>query len=154
MNGYQLLNEVSTGGTLSSLFTILSLFTENVKMSWQDDEVLDDDVSQSAQSTRTSVRSRATIRNRLDDQILTSHTLTWILYLKKLEALHLALVVVVLLCLLQVQQYTPLILCLPLLVLLLLDHLLIVLDLGDGTLVDLINPDNMALLLVLSRTVP
>ena len=31
----------------------------------------------------------------LDDQILTSHTLTWILYLKKLEVLHLALVVVV-----------------------------------------------------------
>ena len=64
MNGYQLLNEVSTGGTLSSFFTILSLFTENVKMSWQDDEVLDDNVSQSAQSTRTSVRSRATVRNR------------------------------------------------------------------------------------------
>jgi len=28
MNGYQLLNEVGSGGTLSSLFTILSLFTE------------------------------------------------------------------------------------------------------------------------------
>ncbi|KAJ3552052.1 hypothetical protein NM688_g4361 [Phlebia brevispora] len=38
MNGYQLLNEVGTGGTLSSLFTILSLFTENVKISWQDEE--------------------------------------------------------------------------------------------------------------------
>ncbi len=37
MNGYQLLNEVGAGGTLSSLFTILSLFTEDVKMSWQDD---------------------------------------------------------------------------------------------------------------------
>ncbi|KAJ7103059.1 hypothetical protein B0H15DRAFT_810792 [Mycena belliarum] len=37
MNGYQLLNEVGSGGTLSSLFTILSLFTEDVKMSWQDD---------------------------------------------------------------------------------------------------------------------
>lgn len=36
-NGYQLLNEVGSGGTLSSLFTILSLFTEDVKMSWQDD---------------------------------------------------------------------------------------------------------------------
>ncbi|KAK2461472.1 hypothetical protein APHAL10511_005935 [Amanita phalloides] len=43
MNGYQLLNEVGAGGTLSSLFTILSLFTEDVKMSWQDDE-LDSDV--------------------------------------------------------------------------------------------------------------
>ncbi|PFH52298.1 hypothetical protein AMATHDRAFT_57351 [Amanita thiersii Skay4041] len=37
MNGYQLMNEVGAGGTLSSLFTILSLFTEDVKMSWQDD---------------------------------------------------------------------------------------------------------------------
>ncbi len=37
MNGYQLLNEVGSGGTLSSLFTILSLFTEDVKMSWQND---------------------------------------------------------------------------------------------------------------------
>lgn len=35
MNGYQLLNEVGSGGTLSSLFTILSLFTEDVPMSWQ-----------------------------------------------------------------------------------------------------------------------
>ncbi|KAL9934700.1 hypothetical protein V8E36_006475 [Tilletia maclaganii] len=31
-NGFQLLNEVSTGGTLSSLFNILSLFTEDVKL--------------------------------------------------------------------------------------------------------------------------
>ena len=38
MNGYQLLNEVGNGGTLSSLFTILSLFTEDVKISWQDDD--------------------------------------------------------------------------------------------------------------------
>ena len=38
MNGYQLLNEVGSGGTLSSLFTILSLFTEDIKMSWQDGE--------------------------------------------------------------------------------------------------------------------
>ncbi|RSH91000.1 phosphatidylcholine and lysophosphatidylcholine phospholipase [Saitozyma podzolica] len=33
-NGYHLLNEVSTGGTLSSLFSILSLFTEDIKVSW------------------------------------------------------------------------------------------------------------------------
>jgi lysophospholipid hydrolase len=39
LNGYQLLNEVGSGGTLSSLFTILSLFTEDVKMSWQDGEL-------------------------------------------------------------------------------------------------------------------
>lgn len=37
MNGYQLLNEVGSGGTLSSLFTILGLFTEDVKISWQDE---------------------------------------------------------------------------------------------------------------------
>ncbi|KAI5124113.1 hypothetical protein M0805_000927 [Coniferiporia weirii] len=38
-NGYQLLNEVGSGGTLSSLFTILSLFTEDVRMSWQDSDM-------------------------------------------------------------------------------------------------------------------
>lgn len=43
MNGYQLLNEVGSGGTLSSLFTILSLFTEDVKMSWRDDPDGSDD---------------------------------------------------------------------------------------------------------------
>lgn len=37
MNGYQLLNEVGSGGTLSSLFTILSLFTEDIKISWQEE---------------------------------------------------------------------------------------------------------------------
>ena len=42
MNGYQLLNEVGSGGTLSSLFTILSLFTEDVKMSWKDGEPLEE----------------------------------------------------------------------------------------------------------------
>lgn len=36
MNGYHLLNEVGSGGTLSSLFTILSLFTENVNLAWPD----------------------------------------------------------------------------------------------------------------------
>lgn len=36
MNGYQLLNEVGTGSTLSSLFTILSLFTEDVQIAWQE----------------------------------------------------------------------------------------------------------------------
>jgi len=35
INGYELMNEVGSGGTLSSLFTILSLFTEDVKISWQ-----------------------------------------------------------------------------------------------------------------------
>lgn len=38
LNGYQLLNEVGAGGTLSSLFKILSLFTEHIKISWQNDQ--------------------------------------------------------------------------------------------------------------------
>lgn len=37
MNGYQVINEVGSGGTLSSLFSILSLFTDEVKLSWQND---------------------------------------------------------------------------------------------------------------------
>ncbi|KAF8433521.1 hypothetical protein L210DRAFT_3763514 [Boletus edulis BED1] len=37
MNGYQLINEVGSGGTLSSLFNILSLFTDEIKLSWQED---------------------------------------------------------------------------------------------------------------------
>lgn len=42
---FQLLNEVGSGGTLSSLFTILNLFTDDVKISWNDnqDHILDDD---------------------------------------------------------------------------------------------------------------
>ncbi|KAM0746509.1 patatin-domain-containing protein [Meredithblackwellia eburnea MCA 4105] len=35
-NGYQLLNNVQSGGTLSSLFTILSLFTEDVKLRYDE----------------------------------------------------------------------------------------------------------------------
>ncbi|KAI0783411.1 patatin-domain-containing protein [Abortiporus biennis] len=63
MNGYQLLNEVGTGGTLSSLFTILSLFTENVKISWQDEEEASDDENESVRST-AHVRSPIPIRTR------------------------------------------------------------------------------------------
>lgn len=43
MNGYHLLNEVGSGGTLSSLFTILSLFTENVNLAWPNGEEEQDD---------------------------------------------------------------------------------------------------------------
>ncbi|KAK4690372.1 hypothetical protein P7C70_g9601, partial [Phenoliferia sp. Uapishka_3] len=35
-NGYQLLNNVQSGGTLSSLFTILSLFTEDVELRYDE----------------------------------------------------------------------------------------------------------------------
>ncbi|KAF8326402.1 uncharacterized protein EI90DRAFT_3146562 [Cantharellus anzutake] len=45
LNGYQLLNEVGSGGTLSSLFTILSLFTENVQLTWPE-ETYDHDVAE------------------------------------------------------------------------------------------------------------
>lgn len=45
-NGYHLLNEVSTGGTLSSLFSILSLFTEDIKLSWKSSEDDEDDEEQ------------------------------------------------------------------------------------------------------------
>lgn len=38
LNGYQLLNEVGSGGTLSSLFKILNLFTEHIQISWANDE--------------------------------------------------------------------------------------------------------------------
>ncbi|KAF8323129.1 patatin-domain-containing protein [Clavulina sp. PMI_390] len=45
LNGYHLLNEVGSGGTLSSLFTILSLFTENVHLAWPDpDQEMDEDM--------------------------------------------------------------------------------------------------------------
>ena len=37
MNGYQLTKEVRSGGTLSSLFSFLSLFTDEIKLSWQED---------------------------------------------------------------------------------------------------------------------
>jgi len=37
-SGWQLLNCVESGGTLSSLFTILSLFTEDVKLRYEEDE--------------------------------------------------------------------------------------------------------------------
>lgn len=36
-NGYQLLNNVESGGTLSSLFTILSLFTEDVNLRYEEE---------------------------------------------------------------------------------------------------------------------
>ncbi|KPV72156.1 uncharacterized protein RHOBADRAFT_39615 [Rhodotorula graminis WP1] len=43
--GWQLLNNVESGGTLSSLFTILSLFTEDVKLRYEEDGQPGDDSS-------------------------------------------------------------------------------------------------------------
>ncbi|GBE77538.1 Lysophospholipase NTE1 [Sparassis crispa] len=58
MNGYQLLNQVGPGGTLSSLFTILSLFTENVQMSWQDGEKADEELESVGSPPSAPPRSR------------------------------------------------------------------------------------------------
>ena len=56
-NGYHLLNEVSTGGTLSSLFSILTLFTEDIRLSWTpppEPDTDDDDEAADADLTITS----------------------------------------------------------------------------------------------------
>lgn len=59
MNGYQLINEVGSGGTLSSLFSILSLFTEHIKISWQEDVHANHDAL-SASGVGETPRSRTT----------------------------------------------------------------------------------------------
>ena len=51
LNGYQLLNEVGAGGTLSSLFKILNLFTEHVQISWASDESPSEEQHSSSSST-------------------------------------------------------------------------------------------------------
>ncbi|EMD42300.1 hypothetical protein CERSUDRAFT_110821 [Gelatoporia subvermispora B] len=58
MNGYQLLNQVGNGGTLSSLFTILSLFTENIQISWQDADRASEDFDITSPSSASSARTR------------------------------------------------------------------------------------------------
>ena len=80
MNGYQLLNEVGAGGTLSSLFTILSLFTENVKISWQDNENpldIDDgtasEISSSSRSSRSHHPATRTRAQRSNSDVSTMH---------------------------------------------------------------------------------
>lgn len=50
-NGYQLLNEVGAGGTLSSLFKILNLFTEHVQISWASDDSPSEGQDSSSSST-------------------------------------------------------------------------------------------------------
>ncbi|ESK92169.1 hypothetical protein Moror_4820 [Moniliophthora roreri MCA 2997] len=64
MNGFQLLNEVGSGGTLSSLFTILSLFTEDVKISWQDEHSEESDFESALDSV-----SQISDRGRLNSDI-------------------------------------------------------------------------------------
>ncbi|KAG0055666.1 phosphatidylcholine and lysophosphatidylcholine phospholipase [Gryganskiella cystojenkinii] len=62
---YQLLNEVKNGGTLSSLFTILSLFTENVKLRHEDEPLKEFKRSDSRlrSSTTSSSSSSAAVHN-------------------------------------------------------------------------------------------
>ena len=67
MSGYQLLNEVGSGGTVSSLFTILSLFTEDVQLRWTEDESLTSTtVIRSPVSGRLNGRGRAGSSPNLD----------------------------------------------------------------------------------------
>ena len=60
LNGYQLLNEVGAGGTLSSLFKILNLFTEHVQISWATDETPSEGRRSSSSSTYHSPGSNPT----------------------------------------------------------------------------------------------
>ena len=60
LNGYQLLNEVGAGGTLSSLFKILNLFTEHVQISWANDESPSEGQHSSPSSTYHSPGSNPT----------------------------------------------------------------------------------------------
>ena len=53
-NGYQLLNEVGAGGTLSSLFKILNLFTEHVQIGWTSDDSPSEGQGSSSSSARHS----------------------------------------------------------------------------------------------------
>jgi lysophospholipid hydrolase len=73
-SGIQLVNEVESGGTLSSLFTILRLFTEDVKLRYEEEEGETSDVSHrdeppnfhldSQRRTSRSSRSRSASRRR------------------------------------------------------------------------------------------
>jgi lysophospholipid hydrolase len=67
MNGYQLLNEVGSGGTLSSLFTILSLFTEDVHISW--DESSEDSATAASAHERHVTDSDVSLLS-LDDSVV------------------------------------------------------------------------------------
>ncbi|RHZ78801.1 hypothetical protein Glove_156g41 [Diversispora epigaea] len=57
--GYQLLNEVTNGGTLSSLFTILSLFTDDIELRYNDDT----EINKSNQ-TKTEEKTEVNIANQ------------------------------------------------------------------------------------------
>lgn len=69
LNGYHLLNEVGSGGTLSSLFTILSLFTENVTLAWPEPEQDLDDLSLPVPDRPIDGRPDALGRSRANSEI-------------------------------------------------------------------------------------
>lgn len=70
MNGYQLLNDVGSGGTLSSLFTILSLFTENIQLRWSDDYMSSNVILTPPSSALSQpLRSRPRRRNRFNSDV-------------------------------------------------------------------------------------
>ncbi|CAG8440911.1 17315_t:CDS:2 [Dentiscutata heterogama] len=56
--GYQLLNEVTNGGTLSSLFTILSLFTDDIELRYNDKTM-----DHSTNNDNTGKQENASIKN-------------------------------------------------------------------------------------------
>lgn len=69
LNGYHLLNEVGSGGTLSSLFTILSLFTENVHLAWPDPDQEVDEMSMPVPDTTGAARPDTLGRTRANSEI-------------------------------------------------------------------------------------
>ncbi|KAF9134353.1 phosphatidylcholine and lysophosphatidylcholine phospholipase [Mortierella sp. 14UC] len=74
-HNYQLLNEVKNGGTLSSLFTILSLFTENVKLR-HEDEPLKEFKRSDPRSRQNSSNNINNSNNNNFDEDLISPTMT------------------------------------------------------------------------------
>lgn len=60
-NGFQLLNEVESGGTLSSLFTILRLFTEDVRLRYEEAADTSDGSSRDSRRHAMSNDTHATI---------------------------------------------------------------------------------------------
>ncbi|CAG7848003.1 Lysophospholipase NTE1; AltName: Full=Intracellular phospholipase B; AltName: Full=Neuropathy target esterase homolog [Serendipita indica DSM 11827] len=77
MNGYQLLNDVGSGGTLSSLFTILSLFTENIQLRWSDSGTPATNVTLSPSSSQSgSFRKRERVDSDVSQLELEGHAAT------------------------------------------------------------------------------
>ena len=59
--GYQLLTEVKNGAPMSSLFTILSLFTEDVQLRQEDDEDVSASATPPSEFFMNGIQKRATI---------------------------------------------------------------------------------------------